>query len=297
MILSEAYPLTIEVVNMGSPRILAVVITYNPDLEVLYSNISALSRQINHIVIYDNASTNADDVCKIARQFENVEVVANEQNDGLPINYNRGLRLCISQGYEWLLTMDQDTVVPDNLIEEYGAAFGMADVAIISPVIQDRKIQTEKDALASIQDDNVWTEISECISSAALNRVSILNELGGFDEKLFIDQVDFDYCKNVTIHGYKIVRMNNCVVHHQIGDGSVVRVLGKDVVISNHSPIRKYYIFRNKVYFARKYHITLLKQPSYYITMCKQFLILFRENEGCKKMSMACKGIIDGLKL
>lgn len=282
---------------MGSPRILAVVITYNPDIEVLHKNISALSKQIDRIIIYDNASSNPNDVCKVAKQFENVEVVTNEHNDGLPINYNKGLKRCIDEGYEWLLTMDQDTVVPGELIENYSIAFDMGDVAIISPVIRDRKIQSEQDALASIETDKTWTEIDECISSAALNRVSILNELGGFDEKLFIDQVDFDYCKNVILHEYKIVRINNCVVHHQIGDGIIVRVLGKDIVISNHSPKRKYYIFRNKVYFARKYHITLLKQPSYYVTMCKQFLILFKEKEGRKKLSMACKGIIDGFKL
>ena len=278
-------------------QILAVIVTYNPDIDVLKKNIEALSHQTSEVVIYDNRSVNVDAIREISEKYETVKLVLNYDNLGLPVNYNKAIDICIEKGYEWLLTMDQDTIIPEDTIKKYSVFFKDERVAIISPVIRDIKIQTKEEAITAVMTGEMSCEIEECISSAACNRVSVLKKLGGFDEKLFIDQVDFDYCRNVILHGYKIIRVNNCVVNHQIGDSHIVNVLGRKVVISNHTPIRKYYIFRNKVYFARKYHISVFDQPSYFLTMSKQFIILFKEKESVKKVKLACKGILDGLKL
>lgn len=282
--------------NMEHNKILAVIITYNPDISILKSNIAALYPQVDYITIYDNASDNVKLISKVTSKYKNITLIKNKKNEGLPINYNRGLRFCLDNGYEWLLTMDQDTIVPADLIINYSKVFNNEKVAIISPVLVDINIQTEEEVRLTLPDEN-YTEIRYCISSASLNRVSILKELGGFDEKLFIDQVDFDYCRNVLNHGYKIFRMNHSFIAHQVGQGRKIRILGKEEVAYNHSPFRKYYFFRNRIYFARKYHITLFNEPVYYRNLVKHFLVLFYEDQKNEKFKQVFKGIRDGFKL
>lgn len=281
---------------MDYDKVLAVIVTYNPDINTLHNNLDALTPQVNHIIIYDNASDNKNDICDIVSKYDNLSIIYNSNNEGLPINYNRGLSYCIEKGYDWLLTMDQDTVVPKNLISNYKKVYDNNKVAIISPVLVDINIQTEDDVKRNLPHEE-FSDIKYCISSASLNRVSILSELGGFDEKLFIDQVDFDYCRNVTNHGYTILRSNLSFISHQIGNGKIINLFGKKEVAYNHSPIRKYYFFRNRVYFARKYHITLFNEPVYYRNLLKHFIVLFYEKNKLIKIKQSIKGLLDGFKL
>lgn len=276
--------------------VLAVIITYNPSLPVLRRNIEILYSQVQYILIYDNASENINSLSTLISEFPNITLFKNTTNEGLPINYNRAGKFCLENRYEWLLTMDQDTIVPPDLILNFSKVFNDSQVAIIAPVMIDINYQKESEVLDTLPDE-AFTEVKSCISSAALNRVSILKELGGFDEKLFIDQVDFDYCRNVIEHGYKILRCNATCIAHQIGNSKTVKFLWKDMVSFNHPPFRKYYFFRNRVYYARKYHITILNDPVYYRNLLKHFLVLFYEDKRVEKIKQAIRGLKDGFSL
>ena len=277
-------------------KVLVSIITYNPDIPLLRKNIASICGQVSTVVIFDNNSSNVEDIKDLVAEFDNVYVIRNSKNVGLPKNYNRATVLAQKKNCDWLMILDQDSIMPSNIIERLSSYFNDDKVAIVCPQFRDINLYSEEEFKRILPKED-HSLVERCISSASINRVSILNELGGFDEKLFIDQVDYDYCKNVREHGYNIIQVNDCIIDHSIGKSRYVRFLGKKILSYNHSPIRKYYFFRNRIYYARKYHITPFNDIRFFTSLFSHFIALFYEENKKAKIKNAIKGFKDGLKL
>ena len=100
-------------------KVLAAVVTYHPEIPLLKQNLDALSSQVDQILVFDNASANIGEIRNLAASFDRVRLIENDQNLGLPANYNRAARMARDMDCPWLLLMDQDTVVPFDLIRKY----------------------------------------------------------------------------------------------------------------------------------------------------------------------------------
>ena len=72
-------------------NVVGVVIAYNPDIELLTRNLNSLTQQVRETFIYDNASKNCDEIIELVKNFSNVKLFLNDENLGLPINYNRAM--------------------------------------------------------------------------------------------------------------------------------------------------------------------------------------------------------------
>ena len=92
----------------------AVLVTYNPDMEVLRAAILAVSGQVSDIFIVDNGSSN----CSFD-WFDKLEVSVNaklhllqqEDNVGIGAGHNIGIRRAIDQGSKFVLLLDQDSQI------------------------------------------------------------------------------------------------------------------------------------------------------------------------------------------
>src|SRR5690606_2060660 len=93
--------------------------------------------------------------------------------------------------------------------------------------------------------------IQECAAIPSLKLItsgSILNlkassKIGAFDEDLFIDLVDLEYCYRASLKGYSTIAFANIPMEHSLGKTESVRSI-KTARKSNrilHSPIRLYY--------------------------------------------------------
>jgi GT2 family glycosyltransferase len=56
------------------------------------------------------------------------------------------------------------------------------------------------------------------ITSGNLLKVSAFERIGGFREDLFIDSVDFDFCLRLKKSGYRIMRCNQAILYHSLGE-------------------------------------------------------------------------------
>ena len=172
----------------------------------------------------------------------------------------------IHLGYSWLVTLDQDTLLPDNLLESYQQYIHEKDVAIFSPQVIDKRRKYLK--IENMAEDLL--EIDFCITSASCTNLNIWKQLNGFDEWLFIDFIDNDYCKRVRLSGYKIMRLNKVVINQQFGDiklkspRAVQFYLKLSEILHNKniaklsyrkrvSPLRVYYVHRNLLYLNKKF--------------------------------------------
>lgn len=272
-------------------NISAGIVLYNPDINRLKENIEAVIMQCSHVYLVDNGSDNLNEVKKIIKRFncKQLSITENESNMGIAKALNQMCSAALDDGFDWILTLDQDSVCPSNMIEEYRKALSDKNTAMLCPLIYDRNRENK----ITKQDDVI--EVDECITSGSLLRLLAWKEISGFDEIMFIDSVDFDICHRLKRVGYKILCVQSVVLIHELGHIQIRRFLLRKVNIMNHSPFRKYYIARNTVYLARKERrsvlIALLKN-------IKLFLITWLyEKEKITKTQKIFKGTIDGLRI
>ena len=77
----------------------------------------------------------------------------------------------------------------------------------------------------------------------------------GYDEKLFIDEVDHEYCYRCILNGFRIIRFEHIFFEHFIGKSffsGYFGLIAKRYRII-HSPIRVYFMVRNYLFVKKKY--------------------------------------------
>lgn len=262
-------------------EIFAGIVTYNPDFEHLKESLNALVAQKNkgqmriaQIVVVDNGSEDIETLENICSMDCSIVLLKNGRNEGIATALNVMCEYSCRQACKWLLTLDDDSVIADNLLELYRQALESADrdsrdsIAIVCGLVNEAhygNMYYNPDCKETYQ------YVDHTITSGSLMNLDVWEKLGGFNDSLFIDGVDFDYCLNLTTHGYRILRNNNAILHHELGNGRPVKFFGKKVIILHHSPQRLYYIARNYRYLGDRYNM----QSYWRKAVLKRMLLVF----------------------
>ena len=236
--------------------ILAGIVTFNPNLELLQKNLASVLSQVDYLLIVDNHSDNYEEINNL--RSDKVYVIDNESNRGIACALNQEFRFAKEKGFKWVLTLDQDTIIPDNMLSEYKKYCDYEAVGMLTCRIQDRNLE-----LNNIQYVNEYDYISDCITSGSLLQVDVWEIVNGFCEDMFIDSVDHDMCFNLLEHGYKILRVNNVALSHAVGESIYVISFGKRYQLYNETPLRNYYQFRNCIYLLKRHKKIVLKAYKY----------------------------------
>jgi rhamnosyltransferase len=145
--------------------------------------------------------------------------------------------------------------------------------------------------------ENNVQEVITAITSGNIVKTEIFEKVGLFDENLFIDYVNHEFCLRIRKHGYKIFSIQSVYLLHRLGDQKHGNFLGKNVTYTNHSSIRRYYITRNRIYVWTKY---LSVEPKWvikdFIGSIKEVIkIILYETDKVLKIKMIVKGILDAI--
>ena len=274
---------------------LAGITLYEPDIDRLLENIEAVLPQVDKLICVDNGSRNIEEVKeKIQNTSPKIEFIENGENLGIARALNQMFEYAEEKAYDWVLTLDQDSVCPANLMEEYRKYIDqiehkdLKDVGVISPKLVDRNF--EKD----IQTEKPYDYIDKCITSASLTSVETWKKVGGFWEYLFIDFVDHDFCAKCQKQRIKIIRVNSVELLHELGNGEHHTFLGRRVTALNHSPFRKYYMVRNWLIYMHEHKDVIdykKVRNSYRFFYLKTLLF---EDEKFEKLKQMLKGRRDG---
>ena len=265
----------------------AGIVLFNPDIKRLKENIDAVIIQCTHLYLVDNGSGNVDEVKGLLNQYNQskISILWNRENQGIAKALNQLTSAAQKEGFDWILTLDQDSVVPSNIVGEFEKYINNSSVGILCPIICDRN----KDEEIKINED--CTEIDECITSGSLLNIRAWSEIGGFDERMFIDGVDFDICYRLRQRGYKIYCIHSVVLLHELGHIEYHRFLFWKVLVKNHSAFRKYYIARNIIYTAKKRRSTLLVVKGLLQEIKLIGIVIFYEEDKLNKIRCICRGI------
>lgn len=224
-------------------EVAAVVVWYHPTPEYL-NNLASYAGWVGHTWVIDNSA--ADHAAWLSKHL-NVTYISLGGNRGIAHALNESCRLASNAGYGYILTMDQDSYFDAGQLHQH------LDEAL--KVIKNDNVAI---VAAGFEDINLSDipELRECdsvITSGNLLDLAAWSTVGGFDGKLFIDQVDHEFCYRLRRHGYRILINGAVTMHHEVGDPLVGKFLGRRVHTSNHGWIRRYYHMRNSLYLRQKY--------------------------------------------
>ena len=234
-------------------NVLAGIVTYNPDRERLKLCVSSVSGQTGGTVIFDNGSEDTDIIDSLEAVYKgSVDIIRSSANKGIAFALASIMDYARQNGYAWVLSLDQDSVLTDNTVDNYLIRANdsrYTDAGMFTCLIKDRNFSDEK---YEFQKESV-IEVLFCITSGSFMNVEKYFKTDGYDESFFIDCVDFDICYNLRKNHYKIYRIDHPGLLHEVGRGENRRFLWRKIVVYNKKPERIFYLTRNTVWLYKKY--------------------------------------------
>lgn len=273
-------------------RIIGIT-TYNPNIERLARNVEACSRQCDLTYVWDNGSSNYDEVSSLLSRYgAQAQLDTVHSNIGVGAALNNIVAKASESGCEWVLLLDQDSIPSADL---YDALYDYTapGIAIVAPRIVDMNRRYRQSEELPEVEEYLWP-----ITSGSLVNVAICERLGRFDEQLFIDFVDDEYSIRVILNGYRCLQANHVLLRHEIGHLKEVgipyphfenhRIVFRRSYSSGHPPIRHYYQVRNLTYLHERYGKSLT-QRGITLPSVKTFIVhslLFEDNKAANLREM-----------
>lgn len=264
----------------------SVTVLYNPKEDVI-SNIASYSDNVDFAVVVDN-SDKKNEICNSLLNNPEIHYIDLCGNQGIAKALNVGISYLISKGCDLALTMDQDSLFPKEYYENILTIVekNYSDYSIIGLNLNEP---------LDIKDESI-VDVPTIITSGNFLKISDFLEVGGFNEDLFIDSVDFDYDERIESAGRgRIGYLKGYSLKHTIGNSIYVRFLGRTLCSMNHSPIRYYYRSRNLFYLSKsnkRFYKPFLRVM---IVIEIPKMLLF-EKQRFSKLRMIIKGRIDAEK-
>ncbi len=226
-------------------KIAAVVILYYPPSTII-KNIMSYVNEVEELYIMDN-SPHANTTITTELSNYNIFYIHDGENKGIAARLNSAAKMAYDKGFQWLLTMDQDSYFTFGAVKKYKAYIhdfnNKETVAAFGASFSNTENTT-----------TIYQEVSLLITSGSIINLNVLNTIGNFDENLFIDEVDSEYCYRSRINQFKLIECATIQLQHQLGENIIARSFksGKLSTRRLHQPIRIYYIVRNYFYVRKK---------------------------------------------
>ncbi len=301
-----------KIVYDKSVQIGAVVVTYYPDILSL-GKFSSLLDFVCELVVVDNGSSpSVFTALEALSSNPRVCLICNKENIGIAAALNKGCSYLQHKGYSYALLLDQDSVVVDDMISIlFATAKRNKRAAVVAPFISPASVdenaissklkylvRTKSPIYKKIKPSADTMEVAMAITSGAIYDLRHWVEIGGFWDDLFIEGVDNEYCLRAHRSGYSVVVDLRATLKQQYGDQRLCTIMGKNLFPTFHSPLRHYYLSRNRIHIWKRHW----RHNLFYICwdICSLlntvFLILVAEDKKFKKIKSIIQGTIDGLK-
>lgn len=231
----------------------AVIVSYNPDVSRMRANISVLRNQGFKVIVIDNGSNQPP------KQLEDIaEVVLLGENKGIATALNIGMEKAKEYGGEWVLSLDQDSEPAGTILEEYKKHLNLPKLGALCPEIV-RRGEERKEPKTEVD------TVKRCPTAGFFVSIKVWSDVGGYDDWMFIDYVDYDICTRIIIKGLNIYRINSTFVIQELGKlyinqffYKLGKLLHSQKMMNfartyNHSALRNYYYVRNSKYYIHKH--------------------------------------------
>jgi GT2 family glycosyltransferase len=283
---------------MTSPRVFIIILNWNgleDTLECLAS-LASLDYPAYDVVVVDNGSTDGS-VRAIRACFPLVMVIENEENLGFVGGNNVGLRYALDSGADYVLLLNNDTVIdPRFLTELVRVTEADERIGIASPVIfyydAPDEIWTAGAAIdwatgstqrlragEAAREDETYFDVDFVSGCALLAKREVVEKTGFLDSDFFLYYEEADWCVRARNEGFCIVCVPEARIWHKVS---------RSVGVS--SPVISYYMARNALLFLRK-HLTgvqwVLSSVRHLVSMARSVLSAYVRHDNAHRRANA----------
>lgn len=246
------------------PSVSIVVLNWNGREDTLecIESVRAITYPNYEVIVVDNGSTDGS-VAAIKKKFSDLRVLETGRNLGYAGGNNVGIQAALSQGAEFVLLLNNDTVVAPDLLDEFvHSARQFPDAAAFCGKIYRyeepdriwwaaaRWVESEgsfvcplEGALDNCSTDDSATDTDYACGCGMFIRSALIKKVGPLDSRYFLTFEETDWCFRVRRLGYRCLFIPKAKIWHK---GSV-SFRGDD------SPLYSYFFTRNRLLFAERH--------------------------------------------
>lgn len=240
-------------------KLCSVTVWYNPD-ESCVKNILTYSSVVEKCYIIDNSDSDNSD---LSSEITNAVYLPNMANLGIAKALNAGCENALSDGFEWCMTMDQDSSWNETDLQAYFASiekYSSQENVSFAPNLKpddDRNYSSFfgdflrkflKNAHECPEPFDVLYP-NKVITSGNVIALPVWDKIGKFYEPFFIDEVDHEFCFRLRRNEFKLIFFPKIFMNHQLGKPKRT-IFPK---LDNHDGVRLYYMVRNGMYIKKNY--------------------------------------------
>ncbi len=266
-------------------KICSVTIIYNPETIKVLQNIKKYLSSVDEAIVWDNTpdgSKGFDTLCKM----HNLTLLGNGNNVGISTALNESIKYALNKGYDYILTMDQDSewIDFDSYIKEVKSNLNCDTIIYAPQILSNDKILRVNSSISAI-------------TSGSVVNLHLAKKIGLFNENLFIDEVDNEFCYRASTNNLKIKIFQNHLLKQIFGNPAENKFINR--LTSQYSPQRTYFQIRNRIWVWKRYHATLsyryLLRTLLIQIIRRSIIICIYEDDKIKKLCSIFRGMKDGI--
>lgn len=294
----------------------AVVVTYNIG-NGFDTCFNSMKGQVDHVVIVNTSSDDGITARAITRIAEAnpefVDVIECPENN-LGLAQNMGIDCALKAGHDWVLLLDHDSRLGAGMLSAMDQAYMQAEhplnIGLIAPNLHDPNVESHMRYLRAwfgywfeqkgFDENTPVIDHVLCVAaSGSLIPARVLRQPEfRMDEDFIIDYIDTDFCLRLNTEGLRILAVRDAKLVHKIGERRQHKFLGLTITTTNHSPMRRYYLYRNRMRTWKRF---ATERPSFFIfdmmrTVYELWRIILFEKDKQNKMQAVVNGIWDGIR-
>lgn len=261
-------------------KIAAVVVIYHPDSKLLYNNIAAFADYVDKVIVWKNSG---DKIDNLAEWGDKILFMGDGNNHYIAKPLNEAMKYCLSHGYDYLLTMDQDSCWTNfkGFVETISKSMDDGNIGIFAPNVN-----------CYLKDYSVeYKDIEWVIQSGMLINLKVVSNLGGFREDYGMYGVDEEFCYWLNSNGKKVRCFTNFSLKQRYGDAKKSRF---GFTVYNYSPIVRYHLIRNMIWMKREFPQSTITRRILHVIFDNYRDIILAEDDKFNKAIMFSKGILHG---
>ena len=275
--------------------IFCVFVTHNPS-----QNIGKIVKftlgQVANIIIVDNDSDAEKKLIlnKLAEEYPNrITIIFNHTNLQFAAAMNIGIKAAIDKSAKYILQLNDDNYLSDGAVDSMLQCFEMESQKTIGIVAPTVIIDKSQDFIPTSK----LTDHQLIASAGMLISAETFKTIGYYDEDLVIGYDDYDLSLRAYYMGYRCVVTGSAALYANLGRMEKKRLVRKNILVFNYSPIRRFYAARNGIFLLKRWRKSKdLYEWVKWWEINSLIGVVFFEEDKLRKLALTLSGYVAGLR-
>lgn len=270
-------------------KILVVVNSYYPNKDLLRKSINSYYQDVDHIIVWENTPCTVSSDYRISEYIDKIEYIEGGGNSGFPTSFNFALEYALKNRFDYLMTMNQDSVWVDFKSFKKAAIIMNKDRECLMGPATIRPNSSRPEKRGSY-------EAKWLITSGMLTPVALALNIGGFNGSFFMDCNDIEFCLRAKKKGYISYMNYDGILVHRVGDPVECHIGEKTIRVSYYGSRRIYEMTKSYIILYRQYHYPELRKELKSLIKMHLEAIIIVKGKRKERLIALIKGLFSGFQ-